>query len=181
MSKESVPTIVTGDLCIRPFHSRDHSAFLAAVRESVPSVGRWLPWCREEYSADDAWSWFRHCRRDLAAGVSCDLGLFSRDSGVFLGGIAIHHLIPGHHCGELGYWVRQSQQGKGIAPQAMAAMAEYGFGELSLVRLEIVTARENRAGRRVAEKIGALFEGVARNRLSLHGRVHDAVIYSLIP
>jgi RimJ/RimL family protein N-acetyltransferase len=33
----------------------------------------------------------------------------------------------------------------------------------------------------VAEKVGAVREGVLRNRLMLHGTIHDAVIFSLIP
>jgi ribosomal-protein-serine acetyltransferase len=34
---------------------------------------------------------------------------------------------------------------------------------------------------RVAEKSGALREGVLRNRLLLHGKIHDAAMYSLTP
>jgi RimJ/RimL family protein N-acetyltransferase len=33
---------------------------------------------------------------------------------------------------------------------------------------------------RVALKLGALREGVLRNRLVVHGQAHDAVVFSLI-
>ncbi len=39
----------------------------------------------------------------------------------------------------------------------------------------------NSASRRVAEKAGAVFEGVQRNRLLVAGRPRDACMYSLIP
>jgi RimJ/RimL family protein N-acetyltransferase len=39
----------------------------------------------------------------------------------------------------------------------------------------------NAASRRVAEKLGARLECIARNRLMGWGRPHDAAVYSLVP
>ncbi len=38
---------------------------------------------------------------------------------------------------------------------------------------------DNTASRRVAEKLGATLECIARNRLMAWGRPHDAAVYSL--
>ena len=48
------------------------------------------------------------------------------------------------------------------------------------MRLEIVCALGSEASQRVAEKAGAVREGVLRDRLVLHDRPCDAVMYSLI-
>jgi RimJ/RimL family protein N-acetyltransferase len=40
---------------------------------------------------------------------------------------------------------------------------------------------ENVPSRRVAEKAGARFEAIARNRIVQHGKPYDAALYSLIP
>ncbi|MGL5096173.1 MAG: GNAT family N-acetyltransferase, partial [Planctomycetia bacterium] len=58
--------------------------------------------------------------------------------------------------------------------------AAWAFAETNLVRLEIVAAVDNHASRRVAEKAGAVFEGIARRRLLVHGASHDAAVYSLV-
>jgi RimJ/RimL family protein N-acetyltransferase len=42
-------------------------------------------------------------------------------------------------------------------------------------------AIENKASQGVAVKAGAMREGILRNRLLLHGKIHDAVMFSLIP
>jgi len=60
-------------------------------------------------------------------------------------------------------------------------MAYFGFRNLDLNRLEILIAVDNRASQRVAEKVGAVREGVLRNRLVVRDKVHDAVMFSLIP
>jgi RimJ/RimL family protein N-acetyltransferase len=59
-------------------------------------------------------------------------------------------------------------------------MAGFGFRQLGLQRIEIVVATGNHASQRVAEKAGALREGVLRKRLLIHGAAHDAVLYSLV-
>ena len=86
-----------------------------------------------------------------------------------------------HNFANLGYWVRTSRTGQGIATAAARLVAEFGFAELRFTRLEIVAAVRNIASQRVAEKVGATREGIERNRHVVHGRIHDAVMYSLIP
>ena len=60
-------------------------------------------------------------------------------------------------------------------------MAEFGFTELGLTRLEIVVAEGNHASRGLAEKLNATFEAIAQNRLILRGRPIAAAVYSLLP
>lgn len=156
-------------------------SFVAAARESVSSVGRWLPWCHDNYGLDEAAAWFALCAQQLQSGSAYEFGIFSTVTDDLLGGIGINQLNRDHNFGNVGYWVRQSQQRKGIAAQAVTTIANYGFQALQLTRLEIVIAEGNRASRRVAEKVGAVLECVARNRLIIHGKTHAAAIYSLVP
>ena len=67
-----------------------------------------------------------------------------------------------HNFGNIGYWVRESCQRRGIATRAVRAIADYGFNKLKLTRLEIVAAVDSRASRDVAERAGAIFECIAR-------------------
>ena len=86
-----------------------------------------------------------------------------------------------HNVGNIGYWVRQSRQNQGIATRALRAIAQFGFAQLKLTRLEIVAAETNVPSRRVADKVGAVFECVARNRILVHGRPQAAAVYSPVP
>jgi ribosomal-protein-serine acetyltransferase len=81
----------------------------------------------------------------------------------------------------LGYWVRTSAQRRGVGSAAVRLVARYGFSELRLGRVEIVTDVENVASRRTAERAGARFEGVCRNRLKEWDRFNDAALYGLVP
>ena len=57
--------------------------------------------------------------------------------------------------GNLGYWVRTSRRGEGIAVRATKLAARYAFENVGLIRVEVVMAVDNSASRRVAEKSGA--------------------------
>ncbi|HYD96977.1 MAG TPA: GNAT family protein [Noviherbaspirillum sp.] len=173
--------IVARGLCIRPLRLRDADAFALAVRESALTVGRWLPWCRADYSRKDARTWIAQCTVRLQMRVSCDVGIFSEDGEIFYGGIAVNQIEPAHNMGNIGYWVRPSMQRQGIATRAARTIAESAFDTLKLTRLEIIAAEENRASRAVAEKLGATFECVARNRLVIKGTPVAAAVYSLVP
>lgn len=81
----------------------------------------------------------------------------------------------------LGYAVRTSRQNQGIATTGACLVARYGFKKLELQRIEIVVCTDHQASLRVAEKLGAVREGLLRNGMRLHGTPCNAYLHSLIP
>jgi RimJ/RimL family protein N-acetyltransferase len=109
-----------------------------------------------------------------------EFGIFDYVSGEVLGCTGINQINQVNRFGNLGYWVRASRTGHGVASTAARLAARFGFARLGLVRLEVVPRTDNLASRRVAEKIGCRFEGVARRRLLYKGVPCDAAMYSLL-
>jgi ribosomal-protein-serine acetyltransferase len=168
-------------IVLRPFEERDAESFVAAVRESVSTVGQWMPWCHADYSIAEAREWFAACARSFTDGSAYEFGVFSEKGGEFLGGAGLNQFNRQHYFGNLGYWVRETRQRRRVAICAVKALAGFGFEKLSLARIEIVVAQGNEASEGVARKIGARFEGLARNRLVIRGESVTASVYSLIP
>lgn len=168
-------------ICIRPFRDSDIPEFVHAVCESSNSVGIWMPWCHEGYTDAQAQVWFACCAENIRNGRAYDLGIFSIDEKTLYGGIAINQINAKHRYGVIGYWVRESKQRRGIATQAVRLISSFGFDELKLSRLEIPIAEANHASQGVAEKAGAAYEGIARNRLVIRDYPIHAAIYSLTP
>lgn len=166
---------------IRPFEPSDADKFVRAAHESIETVGTWMSWCTPSFNRDKTLEWFATCDQGREAGRAYDMGLFCAITGQLLGGAGISQLSPHHRCGNIGYWVRQSRQGCGIARQAVALLRDFGFQQLGLFRLEIVMGVGNSASEAVAIAAGATFECRARNRIFLHGQPQDAHNYTLIP
>lgn len=140
-----------------------------------------MPWCHVNYSVEDAVAWIEECGKNMQSRSAYDLGIFETRSGRLIGGVSINQINKEYKFGNIGYWIRQSEQRKGIATEAVQLMISYGFDVLGLNRLEIVILEANRPSRSVAEKVGAVFEGVARNRLLKDGQPFNAAMYSVVP
>jgi len=163
---------------IRAYEAGDAEDLWQAVRESVPEAFPWLPWAHAGYSMDDASAWARSRAQLLAERREFTFAIVGPD-GRFLGGCGINEINPIHRFGNLGYWVRTSATGRGVASEAVRQLADFASRNTELVRLEIVCAVGNQRSQRVAERVGAVREGVLRHRLLLHGKAVDAVMYSL--
>ncbi len=172
--------LATPRLLLRPYRDEDAPHIHAAARESMATVGRWMPWCHEGYRLEDSIAWVRATRLAWLDGGEFAFAIFVRGGG-YAGGVGFNQIHPMHNFANLGYWLRETQQGHGYAAEAALAAARFGFGTLGLSRIEIVAAQGNQASRRVACRIGAREECLARNRLLIHGVLHAAAVHSLVP
>lgn len=166
---------------VRPHAPPDVAPLYAAVRESMSTVGRWMAWCHPAYSLQDAEDWHARSAAAWATDGDREFGIFDAQSGEVLGSIGVNQINRVNRFANLGYWVRTSREGRGIATAAARLVARFAFAELALARLEIVILPGNDASRRVAEKIGARFECVARHRLQWRGEARDAAVYAVLP
>lgn len=176
----TAPVLEDGPLRLRPFRPGDLDAILASLHESIDTIGRWEDWCTPAYSAEDGRHWIAHTRRSWrGVGDQCALAIVDRASDALIGSISLHQWQPAFRLASLGYWVRQSRQGEGVATRAVRMLARHALRTPALLRLEIVTLEVNQPSRRVAERAGARFEGIARCRLLHHGQPQPAAIYAL--
>jgi len=166
---------------LRPYGVHDIDDLYEAAIESVETVYPWLSWCCPNYTRTDSEKWINDRSGEWAAGRAFSFLIADPTTGRFVGGCGLNHISQEYRMANLGYWVRRSAMGQGYAPAATRLLARFGLKELDLNRIEIVAALENRASQRAAEKAGAFREGVLRSRLTIHGKVHDAVMYSMIP
>ena len=168
-------------ITIRPFEPRDVQSFFSAVRSSENDLVRWMPWYHARYSIEEAKAWLTTCQIEWTRGTSYPFLVVETKSDTVLGSVGINQINRDHNLGNIGYWVSSSHTGKGIPTAAVRTAAHFGFNEAGFTRLEIVAVADNTASRSVAEKAGAKFECIARNRLTGWGKTEDAAVYSFIP
>jgi RimJ/RimL family protein N-acetyltransferase len=173
--------IETLRLRLRPVRADDEEALHVAITESIAELSRWMPWCQNGYSRATGQAWLRRAIDSWAKAQDFALVIEDRHTGRVLGATGLNRIDSIGRWANLGYWLRTDATGCGLATEAAAAVARFGFVDLRLWRIEIVADVENLASRRVAEKLGATLECIARNRASIGDRYRDAAVYSLIP
>ena len=176
-----MPTELADDLVLlRPYCTDDLDPMFDAALESVAEVGRWLPWCHPDYTPLETAAWIDSRPAAWESGAEYSLAIVERAGGEFVGGCGLNQFDYERRRANLGYWVRTSACRHGYATAATKLLSRFGLFQLGLQRIEIVAAVGNVASQRVAMKVGAQREGVARSRLRIRDIPHDAVVFSLI-
>jgi RimJ/RimL family protein N-acetyltransferase len=178
---EPIPEALTdGRVRLRRYRPEDAQAMHAAALESHREVGPFLTFCREHYPLEEAREWARQQHEAWAERSSFEMVVEEIETGRFLGSMGLNQIETLNRAANLGYWIRTSATGRGVATAAGGLALRLAFEHLGLVRVGIYGSVENTASLRVAEKLGAQREGVMRKRLLLHGRHHDAALYSIL-
>lgn len=172
-------TAVETTISLRPYHLDDAAALHEAAIESVWEIRPFMPWCRPDLTVDEGRCWIEAQLSAFAARKAFEFVIQAPD-GRFLGSCGLNQIDEANHRANLAYWVRSSATGRGVATAAVRQLVEWAFANTALVRLEVVVSTENAASLRVAEKSGALSEGVLKKRLLLHGTWHDALMLSFV-
>jgi ribosomal-protein-serine acetyltransferase len=167
------------DIQLRRYQPDDVDAVYEAVMESKAELSPWMIWCHAGYSRQETVTWVEGRADAWERDEAWDFVIVD-SSGRFVGACGIHRLDLRNGVGEIGYWVRTSATRQGIATAAVRQLCRWAVDEAGLHRLEILAAVENLASQRVAEKAGAVREGILRDRFLLPDRRHDAVLFAIL-
>jgi ribosomal-protein-serine acetyltransferase len=165
---------------LRAFRPDDAEEIYRSVIESKAELSRWLPWCHDNYTMSDTVDFLKKRGEALHKDGEYAFAIIERATGRLVGATGINQLDRTALRANHGYWLRTSATGRGYAARSTRLVARWAFETLGLERLEIVAAAGNESSQRVAQRVGATREGVARKRMRVGGVQHDAVIFSLV-
>jgi ribosomal-protein-alanine N-acetyltransferase len=128
---------------------------LASMLADAEALTYWGPPLTREQSR----SWIERNLRRYAVDGFGRCAVILRSTGELVGDCGlIRTLVEGRPEVELGWIVRRSHQGKGIATEAAATWRDFAFDTLGLDRIVSMVSERNAASRRVAEKLGMTVE-----------------------
>jgi len=171
--------LTDGPIAVRAYRPGDERGLCEAIRESIPELARYYLAFPADYGVQHAKGWVNTCIGHWGAGDSYHYVIESVAGGTFLGECGIELDLPNKNA-EIGYWVRTSHTCQGVATAAVRLVAQLAFEDLDLIRLEISTRADNVASRRVAEKLGAMLEGVLRAKTMTPSGPVDCLMYGLL-
>lgn len=169
-----------GTILVRPHQMADAEPCFEAIIESMDELMPWMFWCQPGIAFPEIEKWIESRSQAWLNDTDFEFAIVDPHQGSFIGNCGLVHLDLQNSRAELGYWIRTSQTGRGIATQASKLALQFGFDVLGLNRVEILIDTGNIASQKVAEKLGAEKEGLLRQRLNIHDEFRDAYLYSII-
>lgn len=94
--------------------------------------------------------------------------------------LGFHRIMPGDARAEIGYWLGESYQGKGILTLTMKPFLHYGFEALAINRVELLTLQTHTRSIALAERSGFIKEATFKEYYFMHGAFQDALSYRLL-
>jgi ribosomal-protein-serine acetyltransferase len=98
-----------------------------------------------------------------------------------LAGLAgFKEIDPVNHKTEIGYWLAEQMQGKGIMTRTVKKMIDFGFRNMNMNRIQIKVAVGNFKSAAIPHRLGLKFEGIERNGEFHTDRYYDLEVFSIL-
>jgi ribosomal-protein-serine acetyltransferase len=174
-NNEEKITLKGGFFVLSYWEDNDAIQLFNAINESGQSILKWLPWA-DDYDLTRARTSIHTFQKALSYG-NHSFAIKSLD-GHLLGCIdlRVDHQNPNR--GTIGYWVRVSEQGKGIARKALMRIRDFAFTDIGLDEVQVFISPENEASLKVAEYAGFRISSHIKNYINIRGCYHDALLYN---
>jgi RimJ/RimL family protein N-acetyltransferase len=169
--------IETKRLLLRPYVIEDwaHVHTYAAV----PEFSRFEVWGPN--SVEDTKRFIGECIASMSEHpiLGYQLAVVVREADRLIGGCTLKRKKAEIQEAFLGYAIHPDFQCRGYATEAGAALVEFGFNSLGLVRIYAECNTQNIASRRVMEKLGMRMVSVRKNHEEVKGVMIDSYEYEL--
>lgn len=161
---------------LRELRTDDAADIFAAIDGERTYLGRWLPFVQFTRCEEDS---LRFVRSVLDAPYR-EAVFTIRDGGHFIGLIGFKSTDPLARTTEIGYWLREAWQGRGIVTTAVAALCRMAREELAMRTVAIKCATGNGPSNRIPQRLGFTLDRIERRaELLENGRYTDANVYLL--
>lgn len=174
--------IETDRLVLRCWDPADAPLLKEAVDSSLDHLRPWMPWANEEpQPLEQKVELLRRFRGLFDLGQDFIYGILSRDESEVVGGSGLH-TRRGEGAFEIGYWIRASRIGQGLATEAVAALTAVGFAVPGIDRIEIHVDPANEASSKIPRRLGYTEEATLRRRLPTFGEQdgpRDSTVYTM--
>ena len=163
---------------LRALTSEDAGSLYALVDGNRKYLRQWLPWVGMQQGPHDSGQFIERATKDNQAGVALILRI--EHQGNIVGVIGFHEFDNDNRQTSMGFWISSSHQGKGVVSSSCARLIEYAFTDLGLNRVVMKIADGNVPSRRLAERIGLVYEGTCRQSEWLYDHFVNQVVYAAV-
>lgn len=138
----------------------------------------WLPFVEFTYQVSDTERYLQRVNEETLNETNEIFSIWLKEE--FAGLVGFNHIDHLNKKAEIGYWLAEKMQGKGIITVCIESLISYAFQKLKMNRLTIKVAVGNKKSAAIPQRLGFKSEGIERSG-ELHGQKFlDLQIYSFL-
>lgn len=169
---------VTPDIELGLLELHHAEEIFALIDKDRAYLKEWMPWLDFNTSVTDSRKNVASSAQNWAERKSMSPAIIYQ--GKIVGKCSFNTLDWTNKKTEIGYWLGQEFQGKGIVTACVRFLTTYAFEEFGLNRVEIHCATQNVKSRALPERLGYVHEGTVRDGYWLNDKFGDMEIYGML-
>ncbi len=170
--------IIDNNLTVRPYQVEEAKELFDIINNSRRHLHPWLNWVDQTTRPEHSLQFIQQSLHKLNTQDGLDLGIFY--DGKIIGGLGMHHWELATKKAQIGYWLCQEQEGKGILNKCLVKFVSFLFEKIGLNKIEIHFIPANNRSAKVAQRLGFKTEGIIRQSIIRNGQPADVVIMGLL-
>ena len=149
------------EILLRQLELDDYKVIFETIDTQREYLGKWLPFVEFTKKPDDS-------KKFVEMTINLPEDRFEyvfiiRRENQFVGLIGFKCTDKQNKKTEIGYWLSEIFQGKGIATKSVKRLCDFAFNELGINRVQIKCAVGNEKSKSIPKRLGFSFEGIERD------------------
>jgi RimJ/RimL family protein N-acetyltransferase len=171
--------LTAGSVQLRCWRRNFAEAMLIAIEDSLPELEQWMPWAQERPTIEGLREILIQGEVDFHADRSWEYTMFDGESDDVIGGAGLHRTDQAGRF-EIGYWVRTSWTGRGMATLATQTLINAASSCLDTARqIAIRMDQANLASVSVPRKLGFTLDAYEEREISAAGHTGRGYVWIL--
>ncbi|WP_295126137.1 GNAT family protein [uncultured Chitinophaga sp.] len=148
------------------------------IHTSRKTLRRFLPWVDYNTHEEHSYRFIQLMQRKADDQEAIAFGMW--ENKTLCGVLDLHNWDHQLQKAEIGYWIGEEYQGKGIVSASCRALITFAFKNLRLNKIEIRFILQNERSAMIPIKLGFTKEGTLRHSAKLHGQYVDTVVMGML-
>lgn len=178
MNIETFVIPVRENIILRFIRPEEAEALYTLVDTNRAYLRKWLDWVDAQTGPDVSRENIIKRMEKAREGESLDLGVYEGEK--LIGSMGFNGIHRKPRRAEIGYWLAENHEGRGIMTDCVRALISYGFKELKLHRIEIHCSTNNQKSFAIPERLGFKLDGILRDGSFLYDHFENSKVYSML-
>jgi ribosomal-protein-serine acetyltransferase len=170
--------IINENIELQPLNPGHTSILFNLIETNRNHLRPWFPWVDRMSKEEDINNFITGSLQRTEAGYEQSFIIFYKSKPA--GRIGIYYIDQQNKIGGIGYWLSKECEGLGIIIASIPKLADFGFDQLGLNRIEIKCATSNKRSKAIPEKLHFTYEGILKEAEYINGRFNDLFSFSMI-
>ncbi len=170
--------VVDSEITLMDLEMSSSDALYRLIDSNRSYLSEWLSWVAETRSVMDTINYiFAMSEHDM---YSSRYVMEIWYNNLLSGLIDVHNGDRLNKKAEIGYWLGEKFQGKGVMTRASSAIINYAFNDAGLNRITIKCAEGNKKSQAIPKRLSFNFEGIEKEGQYLYNKYVDLFVFSML-